>query len=874
MTHHFTGSSFYQWATGLSFLFCAAWSSAQSWSPVTGNDSPNLGGNSWSNQYTLSDNTIWIPVGYAGLYKSSDLGSTWSPSNNGIEGRHIPWIGIENGSSNSYKIYALSRHHGLYVSSNGGSNFTKIPTVGIDSTDFGAFGISNSRLLIGTRDCPQGCGIFYSDDYGSTWIKSSGIPASVWINQLFGGNLAATSAGIYKSTDNGATWSPVNVSGPASMVSTPGGPFGPHVRRINASNTPGGLFYWASFASGGGVYKSTDGVNWKASNTGLPTSAPAFFASCQLAVDTNSWACYATVDGEGIYKSTDYGETWSLTKYAGMPSSFFNVNTSSGTSTLLQLSRGGIYKVTNNGTTFTKGSGQPLGMIYNFAIDSNDKVYAYTADGVYSKVNDTWVWLPGLPITVNNAGASNVLARGTKIFAGTDNRGVYRLNTSSGTAVWEAMNTGLPAMLFNTNAQIRSNSAVTDAYYLGLYGAGFYYWDGISNTWTARNAGLAGKSLFVRSMQANGPFVVNSTEGGLYVSSDSGMTWTLTGPKDSSGTYLRTGFVAIDSTRNNTLYVSVDGLDAVGNALASSGIWKSTNSGVTWSQVSAFRGYKTGAISMINLEGYSAVAISTVDETDAKSGVYFSTDGGGTWTAVKTGLNTKYLGEVSTSAAGDQMYLATKEGLYTFTQGSDYKIKLSSGWNLLGNSWNVSVNVGTLMGVTSCGTNVSSGITSVWKWNPTNRAWQFYTPKLADCGASYAAQKGYEYLTTINSGEGFWVNASQNGAMYSPMGAEVVYCSGFSTMPSGWNLIATGDNKYARAFNNCLSSTAPSVDQVANNQPITSMWAWDTTLAQWYFYSPLLDNNGTLSSYVTGKNYLDFGSRTLSPGSGFWVNKP
>lgn len=558
----------------------------------------------------------------------------------------------------------------------------------------------------------------------------------------------------------------------------------------------------------------------------------------------------------------------------GVPNSFFNANTSSGSTYSLQLSRGGAYKITNSGALYTRGAGQPLGTIFNFAVDSNDKVYAYTADGVYTRVNDTWAWLPGLPNTVNNDGRANVLARGTKIFAGTDNRGVYRLNTSSGTAVWEPMNTGLPAMLFNTNAQIRSNLAVPDAYYLGLYGAGFYYWDGTSNTWTARNAGLSGKSLFVRSMQANGAWVVNSTEGGLYLSTDSGATWTQRGPQDASGMYLRTGAVAIDVTRNNTLYVSVDSLDAVGDALPTSGIWKSTNAGVTWTQVSAFRGYKTGAISVVNLEGYAAVAVSTVDESDDKSGVYFSTDGGNTWTAVKTGLNTKYLGEVATSATGDQMYLATKEGLYTFTQGSNYKIKLSSGWNLLGNSWNVSVNVGTLMGVTACGAGASSSIKSVWKWNPSSKIWQFYTPQLADCGASYAAQKGYEFLTTLNAGEGFWVNASQDGAMYAPMGADVVYCSGFSAMPAGWNLISSGDNKYARAFNNCLSSTVPSIEQVASNQSVVSLWAWDTTLAQWYFYSPLLDNNGTLGSYVTGKNYLDFGSRTLSPGSGFWVNKP
>lgn len=254
MAQHFMTRRFVQWVIGLSLLGCSLWSSAQSWSPVTGNDSPNLGGNSWTTQFTAGDNTIWLPVGYSGLYKSMDFGSTWTPSNTGIDGRYIPIIGIENGNTSSYKIYALSRHHGLYVSASGGTNFKKISTVGIDGTDFGAFSISGSRLLIGTRDCPQGCGIYYSDDQGATWTKSSGIPPAVWVNQIFGGSLATTSAGIYKSTDNGVTWNLVNVSGAPAMVSTPGGPSGPHVRRINLNNTPGGSFYLASFASGGGVY--------------------------------------------------------------------------------------------------------------------------------------------------------------------------------------------------------------------------------------------------------------------------------------------------------------------------------------------------------------------------------------------------------------------------------------------------------------------------------------------------------------------------------------------------------------------------------------------------------------------------------------------
>lgn len=44
--------------------------------------------------------------------------------------------------------------------------------------------------------------------------------------------------------------------------------------------------------------------------------------------------------------------------------------------------------------------------------------------------------------------------------------------------------------------------------------------------------------------------------------------------------------------------------------------------------------------------------------------------------------------------------------------------------------------------------------------NITYPAWAFYTPSLTTAAlAAYAAGKGYDVLTTINSGEGFWVNA-------------------------------------------------------------------------------------------------------------------
>lgn len=79
---------------------------------------------------------------------------------------------------------------------------------------------------------------------------------------------------------------------------------------------------------------------------------------------------------------------------------------------------------------------------------------------------------------------------------------------------------------------------------------------------------------------------------------------------------------------------------------------------------------------------------------------------------------------------------------------------MSTGWNLLGNGVNdATVNVATTFGD-------ATKVVTVWKWIAASSKWAFYTPIMntADLGV-YAAGKGYDVLTTINAGEGFWVNS-------------------------------------------------------------------------------------------------------------------
>lgn len=191
---------------------------------------------------------------------------------------------------------------------------------------------------------------------------------------------------------------------------------------------------------------------------------------------------------------------------------------------------------------------------------------------------------------------------------------------------------------------------------------------------------------------------------------------------------------------------------------------------------------------------------------------------------------------------------------------------LVAGWNLIGNGSTATLNVAStaLFGD-------SGKVTTVWKWVPASSRWAFYTPNQTDGGAAYAASKGYDFLTTISGGEGFWVNAKTAFTASLPAGTAVTSAS-FQSMASGWSLIAIGDNKTPRTFNNALSLTPPAAGDIPPN--VTTLWAWDAVQANWYFYAPSLDANGTLSGYITGKSFLDFGSKVLDPAMGFWANKP
>ena len=230
----------------------------------------------------------------------------------------------------------------------------------------------------------------------------------------------------------------------------------------------------------------------------------------------------------------------------------------------------------------------------------------------------------------------------------------------------------------------------------------------------------------------------------------------------------------------------------------------------------------------------------------------------GTWNSVDiplssfTGVDLANINQLmfvgATPSSGGTIYV---QNIYFYSS-------LNVGWNLVGNSISTPLTVATTF-------NNSANVSTVWKWETsgptlsgiTYPVWAFYTPLQADGGKAYAASKGYDFLATINPGEGFWVNAKSSFTPALPTGSAISLAA--SNLSTGWNLVATGDSLTPTTFTTNIGN-------------ITTLWAWDNVNSNWYFYAPSLAANSTLASYISNKNYENFGMLALNNGLGFWVN--
>ena len=133
-------------------------------------------------------------------------------------------------------------------------------------------------------------GVYRSSDNGTTWSQVGLSNSQLWTlavapnGYIFAGTGNVNRAGVYRSTDDGRTWSLVAM--PNSYV-------------YALATGPSGEI----FAGGAGVSRSTDGgLNWTTLNLSVAVQSLAITPSG--AIFAGTWS--------GLYRSTDNGATWAL----------------------------------------------------------------------------------------------------------------------------------------------------------------------------------------------------------------------------------------------------------------------------------------------------------------------------------------------------------------------------------------------------------------------------------------------------------------------------------------------------------------------------------------------------------------------------------
>jgi photosystem II stability/assembly factor-like uncharacterized protein len=266
-------------------------------------------------------------------------------------------------------------------------------------------------------------GVFASTNAGVTWKRSSlGLPASLVINALAfdldGKKLyAATSVGVFVSSDSASTWSRVK-----------GVPTDNYSALAFDVNTPQ-VVYLASDHSG--VLMSRDaGVDWTRVSTSLPTGA-----LTSVLYDPNQkdlWAAYS----DRIYRSSDNGATWRAMS-VGLPANV-GINAlalgavTSGSSDL-------IFAGTNHGFFLSSDAGQHWAQgqfsladlkISAILLDANqpNEVYVSTTIGVLRSTDSGQNWnqvASGLPNNQAFAGLAQGDTNYTQLILASHN-GIYR----------------------------------------------------------------------------------------------------------------------------------------------------------------------------------------------------------------------------------------------------------------------------------------------------------------------------------------------------------------------------------------------------------------------------------------------------------------
>lgn len=355
-----------------------------------------------------------IYTGCLNVWKSTDGGVSVTKMNN--------WSSPSAPSYTHADIHYLGFHGnrlfcgsdgGIYVSSNGGTNFTDL-TAGVQISQFYKIAVSKQSAANMVGGLQDNGGHAYSGGQWKNYYGADGMDTAINPNnpnQYYG--FIQNGGSMYISNNAG--------NGISGSVASPG-VSGNWVTPLTA-NSAGDLF-----AGYNNLFKLVSGA-WVQQNT-----TPIGSGNIELiSVDPSNDNTMYVANGSGLYKSTDLGVTF--TNVYSASSAITSIEVHSSDSSIVYLTTSGVggqvLKSTNGGTTFTNFStGLPSigkNIIVHQGRNTDNPLYLGTDLGVFYRDDSMTSWQP-FDINLPNVSVTDleVNLEDAKLVAATYGRGIWQ----------------------------------------------------------------------------------------------------------------------------------------------------------------------------------------------------------------------------------------------------------------------------------------------------------------------------------------------------------------------------------------------------------------------------------------------------------------